>query len=305
MKSYLFILILIVSSLLTINFFEITTLTAQSTEEKTLITGSAITGVVKEEEKPKQLFDISFEIDESLILDIRDLTSRVTFESFGSEPTPVEMTFVIQDEDKKQVYLEKESIVVETENIFTKKFENVKLDFGKYTLLLKTLYNEDVEDVFLKEFEIRSKISKSERQLFDIKFELDRKTVEKAEDLITRVTFESFGSEPTPVNMLFTFLDNDGKEVYSEEDNAIVETEKVLIKEFNYLNLPNGKYTLVLTTLYNVDVEDEFREKFTISGERNYKWLNWFSFALNFLFLFAIVFLLRRTYSVKRRKKKK
>ena len=126
----------------------------------------------------------------------------------------------------------------------------------------------------MKEFEIRSKIGRSERQLFDIKFELIRKTVEKTEDLDTRVTFENFGSEPTPVNMIFTFLDSDDKEVYSEEDNLIVETEKVLIKEFNYLNLEKGDYTLVLTTLYNVDIEDEFRKKFTITGERDYKWLN-------------------------------
>ena len=263
-----------------------------------------LTGVVKGGESPKQLFDISFEVQDSLVLNISDLIAMVTFESLGSEPTPVEMTFIIQDEDKNQVYLEKQSIVVENVGLFIKKFEDIDLYFGKYKIYLRTLYNEDVEDVFLKEFEIRSKIGKSKFQLFDIKFELDRKVIEKAEDLIARVTFESFGSEPTPVNVLFTFLDENGKEVYSEEDNAIVETEKVLTKEFSYLVLGEGDYTLVLTTLYNVDVEDEFREKFTIKGERNYEWLTWLSFALNFLFLFTILFLLRRSYPVNERRKK-
>ena len=79
-----------------------------------------------------------------------------------------------------QVYLEKHSIDVETVSLFIKKFEGIDLDFGKYTIYLRTLYNEDVEDIFVKEFEIRSKISKSKRQLFDIKFELDRKKIEKA-----------------------------------------------------------------------------------------------------------------------------
>ena len=79
----------------------------------------------------------------------------VAFENFGTETTPVEMTFVIQDEDKNQVYLEKHSIDVETVSLFIKKFEGIDLDFGKYTLYLRTLYNEDVEDIFLKEFEIR------------------------------------------------------------------------------------------------------------------------------------------------------
>ena len=266
---------------------------------------AAITGVVKEEEKPEQLFDITFDIDEAIILSTNDLNARVIFESFGTIPTNVEMTFIITDENQNQVYLEKESIVVETEKVFTKKFENTDLDFGKYTLYLKTLYSEDVEDVFLKEFEIRSKIGKSKFQLFDIKFELDRKTVDEARDLTARVNFESFGSEPTPVRMLFTFLDENGEEVYSEEDNAIVETEKILTKEFSYLRLDEGDYTLVLTTLYNVNVEDEFREKFTIRGERNYEWLNWLSFALNFLFVFIVISLLRRTNFIKRGKKKR
>ena len=263
---------------------------------------ASLTGVIKEEEKPKQLFDITFVIQDSLMLNVSDLTTMVTFENFGTIPTSVEMTFIIQDEDKDQVYLEKHSIEVETVSIFIKKFEGIDLDFGKYTIYLRTLYNEDVEDIFLKEFEIRSKISKSGKQLFDIKFELDRRTIEKAEDLTARVMFESFGSEPTTVNMLFTFLDSNGEEVYSEKNNAIVETEKILTKKFSYLNLDKGDYTLVLTTLYNVNVEDEFREKFSIVGEKNYEWLNWLSFALNFLFLFVFVFLLRRIYPVKRRR---
>ena len=114
MKSYLFILILIVSSLFTINFLETTILAAQSTEEKILVTGSAITGIVKKEtEPPKQLFDISFDIEDILILSVNDLMLKVSLESFGTEPTPVEMIFIIQDENKKQVYFGRDSIIVE------------------------------------------------------------------------------------------------------------------------------------------------------------------------------------------------
>ena len=105
--------------------------------------------------------------------------------------------------------------------------------------------------------------------------------------------------------MLFTFLDDEGNEIYSVENSAIVETEKILTKKFTYLGFEKGDYTLVLTTLYNVDVEDEFRENFTITGKRNYEWLNWLSFALNFLFLFIIVFLFRRSSFVKKGKKRK
>jgi len=44
--------------------------------------------------------------------------------------------------------------------------------------------------------------------------------------------------------------------------------EEVLRKSFEGLNLAEGKYILVLHTLYNVDVEDEFRQEFEISGRR-------------------------------------
>ncbi len=45
--------------------------------------------------------------------------------------------------------------------MFVKKFEDVSLDLksGPYTLVLKTLYNTDVEDEFKQEFEINSTIS--------------------------------------------------------------------------------------------------------------------------------------------------
>lgn len=264
-----------------------------------------LTGVIKEEQKPNQLFDITFGIDNSQILNISDLTARVGFESFGKVSTKVNMTFIILDENKKEVFIKKESAVVETEKVFTEEFKNVNFGFGKYTLYLKTLYNGNVEDTFFKKFTIRSKISNSKDQLFDIKFELDKKIIEKSENLVGRVSFESFGSVPTPINLRFTFLDNTGRKVYSEENTAIVETEKVLAKKFSYLNLEKGDYILVLTTLYNGNVEDEFREKFTITGIKNYAWLNWLSFSLNFLFLFTILFLFRRSSFVKKISKKR
>src|SRR3989339_95236 len=136
------------------------------------VSGNSITGILKEEERPNQLFDIIFEIDDSLILNINELVTRVTFESFGTEPTPVNLTYIIVDEMGKTLHVEKDYITVETEKVFTKKFEGLDLDYGKYAIYLKTLYNVDVEDDFVKRFEIRSKISKSLGQLFDIKLVL-------------------------------------------------------------------------------------------------------------------------------------
>lgn len=105
---------------------------------------------------PSQLFDIRLEIDDAIIDDIEKLVARVIFESFGTEPTPVDLTFVIEDEEGEEVYRVVGDIVVETEATFAQTFENVEQDFpaGKYTLVLTTLYNMAVEDEFRADFQI-------------------------------------------------------------------------------------------------------------------------------------------------------
>ncbi len=107
-----------------------------------------------EELPPGQLFDIALEIDDTTIDDIKELVARVIFESFGTEPTPVDMTFVVENEKGTEIYRVLGNIVVETEAVFTQTFENVEINLsdGKYTLVLTTLYSEYVEDEFRTDF---------------------------------------------------------------------------------------------------------------------------------------------------------
>ena len=259
-----------------------------------------LTGVVIEEQRdPNQLFDIKFELDSSIVLNLEDLVARVTFESFGTEPTQINLTFILLDEIGNQVYLGQDSLIVETENVFSKKFENADLEIGKYVILLNTIYNENVEDSFWKEFEIRSRVGKSPYQLFDIKIELEESLITDKEKLVTRVIFESFGTEPTPVDIEFIFLDESGEEIYREKDYIIVETEKVLTKEFKGSIFEEGEYTFVLRNLYNVDVEDEFRRKFEVKKEEKYRLIAWSSWVIIVFLLGFIFFVLRRQRRVK------
>jgi len=277
-------------------FFSIFLLSAQ------LVPAPGITGVIRPEGRSvDQLFDITFELDSSIVLSVEDLVARTTFESFGTEPTLINLTFIILDELGNQVYSEKDSLVVETENVFTKEFPNLDLEIGKYTIILNTLYNEDVEDGFWKEFEIRSSVGKSLFQLFDIRLELEDTLIKTDEKLVSRVIFESFGTEPTPVDMEFIFLDESGKEVYSEKDFIIVETERVLTKEFDGAIFEGGKYTFVLKTIYNVDVEDEFRRKFEVKEEVIYRARFFVSALLNMFLMGSIWLLLRRQESLEGR----
>ena len=115
---------------------------------------------------------------------------------------------------------------------------------------------------------------------------------------------ESFGTEPTPVDMEFVFLDESGGEIYREKDYAVVETEKVLTKEFEGFRFEEGEYTLVLNTLYNVDVEDEFRRKFEVKKEEGYRLGFWISWIIIVLLLGFIFFVLRRQRGLKSNMKK-
>lgn len=267
------------------------------------ITGNPITGVLKEQEKsPEQIFDITFGVDDARILDINELVARITFDSFGTIPTTVDVTFIILDERGEKVHFETESIVVETEKVLEKQFENLSLDYGIYRIFVKTSYNDYIEDEFWKEFEIRKSIAKSLFQLFDISFDIDDSLVSGTEDLVARVIFENFGTEATPIKVQFIFLDENGRELYSEEIYEIVETEKILVKKFGDLGFDNGKYSLVLKTLYNVDVEDEFVRKFEIREKNFYLFGFWISIFGNILLGFFIFRMAKQSYFPKRKK---
>jgi len=104
-------------------------------------------------------------------------------------------------------------------------------------------------------------------QLFDIKLELESDTMYSSYKLQAWVNFESFGTEPTPVNLTYVILDEFGNEIYIKKDYITVETERFITEGFTGLDLEPGEYTLMLKTLYNVNVEDKFEQDFVIEEE--------------------------------------
>ena len=112
-------------------------------------------------EMPRQLFDIKMELEDRLMQSSDELAAVIRYESFGSVPTPVDLTFTILDGSGNVIHSEKGDIVVETENIQRKKFRGLNLAEGKYTFVFKTVYNVDVSDEFRADFEIRAEKSSS------------------------------------------------------------------------------------------------------------------------------------------------
>ncbi|MCK4997090.1 hypothetical protein KAS08_02195 [Candidatus Pacearchaeota archaeon] len=101
-------------------------------------------------------------------------------------------------------------------------------------------------------------------ELFDIRMDLEETTLENSNELRAVITYESFGRVPTYVDLDYSVYDESGGKVYTKFGEIIVEVEEMQRIDFPDLNLLDGEYEFVFTTLYNVDVFDEFRQFFTV-----------------------------------------
>jgi len=104
---------------------------------------------------PKQLFDITFNLQNALISNASGLEAVVTFESFGTEPTPVDAIFIIQSETGKELYRANTSLTVTVQEVLRWNYTGLTLPEGNYIAILQTAYGEQVVDSFTQKFEVR------------------------------------------------------------------------------------------------------------------------------------------------------
>lgn len=109
-------------------------------------------------ELPTQLFDIRLELEDLVLSPREPITLRAHFNSFGIIPTPVDMFFTITDESGKIFTAYHENLVVETDAVFTKRFEPIDLQPGMYEMHMSTRYNVNVEDYFHASFRVHRPI---------------------------------------------------------------------------------------------------------------------------------------------------
>jgi hypothetical protein len=100
---------------------------------------------------PDYLFDIRLDILDKTLKRQEPLDTSLRFENFGTKPTPTHINYIILDGYNQEVYSETEEIVVETEQTITKRFENLVLSGGQYTLYVKVDYS-DVTENFKQDF---------------------------------------------------------------------------------------------------------------------------------------------------------
>ncbi len=126
-------------------------------------------------------------------------------------------------------------------------------------------------------------------KLFDIIFTLQNALLNKSSSLVAMTQFTSFGTVPTSVLMKYQIVDSKNVPVYSSKESVTVETERLVTKKFENLNLPNGKYTLVLSTSYGNNVNDEFKQVFEVKGAST-SWSVWIGLTLLFVGIFCLIF---------------
>lgn len=144
--------------------------------------------------------------------------------------------------------------------------------------------------------------------LFDVSFELYKTQIGDIEQLRGHGTFENFGQETTDLKYTLILYDNNVKKITSIEKTVTVQTEQFLsfdFDEFKDLELMPGKYTVVLSTLYDEDTKDIFVQDFYISNFYNpsTQFVTFIVFSiLIFICLFLIIFEVK--HSKNKREKK-
>ena len=132
---------------------------------------------------------------------------------------------------------------------------------------------------------------------------LDSSVLKESGDLTVRTRFESFGTVPTWVDLTFVILDESGQDVYRTQDGITVETEINYWKDFASLKLVPGYYVMVVNTLYNDNVSDQFRHDFSVQA--NGSTFPWYYILVALEVIGAVVLVSYIVFIMMRRRKRK
>ncbi|HVT75220.1 MAG TPA: hypothetical protein VHD69_02305 [Candidatus Paceibacterota bacterium] len=164
------------------------------------------------------------------------------------------------------------------------------------------------------------------RFLFDISLVVDPDQIKVGDDVNGRVSLTSFGTERTPVRMLFSVIDKDGRTRRSEIATTSVETQMVFNQRMTGLSLEPGPYWLNLDVNYGTSSKESLSARFAVTGGNMcslwwpFQWLidhfailAWFGCKLPWYLLVAFIitvscWLIRHRYRramLKRRNKRK
>lgn len=103
---------------------------------------------------PDYLFDIQMRLEKSVLVPTDTLTAYVSYVSFGTLPTPVRALYTVYDANRTIVATSEDAFIVETERAETKRFPDLMLAPGSYTLHLSVTYGSGTVEEFDQPFTV-------------------------------------------------------------------------------------------------------------------------------------------------------
>lgn len=155
--------------------------------------------------------------------------------------------------------------------------------------------NESHAEVELKLYEQEIPSDVYYFQLFDIQVRLIDYTINKPTDLSALIEFINFGEGPSHIRIIYSVLDTSGREFYTGIDERVVETNEVMIKHFDTLDIPYGDYIFRTTIYYGNNQEATSEESFYLVEASKFQILRQPLFFVAIILAgFVVVVLLRR-----------
>jgi len=137
--------------------------------------------------------------------------------------------------------------------------------------------------IYIKTYEENIAVKADYKELFDIEVELPSGEIYEGSDLTVYIKFFNFGEGPSHINIEYAVADDSKKEYYRGIDDKIVYTEDSIIKNFDFLKLKPGNYTITSEISYGKNQ--------TALSEKNFRILPVSSFSRlrSFLILAGVI----------------
>ncbi len=101
-------------------------------------------------------------------------------------------------------------------------------------------------------------------QLFDIDVSLIESTVYNSNELNMFIKFTNFGEGPSKLDIEYSIFDENNTEIYRGVDSKVVYTTDSILKNFGFLDLSPGNYSIVARIDYGENQTAESQSQFEI-----------------------------------------
>ncbi len=114
---------------------------------------------------PDELFDITFDLEQTSLSKSDKLVVWITLQNFGKRYVPARLIYIVTDETDTEVYKKFGEIRVYTDESIIKRFDDMTLEEGTYTINMEVEYAGIVEE-FSDDFSVETGIISAIKRFF-------------------------------------------------------------------------------------------------------------------------------------------